>query len=170
MREEIALNIRPIRIEDAPAMHAMRIMPGVQETISAVYSERITSCEAYINSLGDFDYEFVAEAESSGMLQVVGSVGLHVDKRPRKRHMAAMGIMVQTSWQRRGIGRRLMEHILHFADNWLMLPRVELTVFAANEHAIKLYQSFGFEIEGRLRSASVMNGAYVDELVMGRIA
>ena len=164
--EELALNIRPIRIDDAPAMHAMRIMPGVQETTSAVCSERITGSEEFIRSLGDFDYHFVAEVETR---QVVASVGLHVDKRPRKRHMGTLGIMVHTEWQRKGIGTRLMQYMLDFADNWLMLPRIELIVFASNEHAVKLYQSFGFEIEGRLRAASVMNGAYVDELVMGRV-
>ena len=169
MKGELALNIRPIRIEDAPAMHAMRIMPGVQETTSAVYSERLSYCEELIKSMGDFDYHFAAEVDEAGVMQVVGFVGLQVNKRPRKRHMGTLGIMVHASWQRKGIGTRLMRYMLDFADNWLMLPRIELTVFASNEHAVKLYQSFGFEIEGRLRAASVMNGAYVDELVMGRV-
>lgn len=41
-----------------------------------------------------------------------------------------------------------MSEILDLADNWLMLARIELGVFTDNEKAIKLYEKFGFKIEG----------------------
>lgn len=169
IENELNISIRPIKIEDAPAMHAMRIMPGVQETISAVYGERVTFCEEYIKSLGNNDFSFVAEVDTDGVLEVIGSVAVSVNQKPRKRHVGLLGIMVHTQWQRKGIGKRLMEYILDFADNWLMLTRMELTVHASNEHAIRLYRSFGFEVEGRLKFAIVMNGSYTDELMMGRV-
>ena len=170
MTEALRLHIRPIEMRDAQALHALRIMPGVQETISSVYSERLSGAEAFIASFTGDDHHFVAETEhAAGQLTVVGTVGLHVSAKPRKRHMGVLGIMVHTDWQGKGVGRRLLERILDLADNWLMLRRVELVVFASNARAIKLYKSFGFEAEGCLRAASIMNGAYVDELVMGRV-
>ncbi|WP_439709371.1 GNAT family N-acetyltransferase [Parachlamydia acanthamoebae] len=42
-----------------------------------------------------------------------------------------------------------MELLLDLADNWLKLVRVELDVFSDNQKAISLYQSCGFEIEGK---------------------
>jgi putative acetyltransferase len=39
--------------------------------------------------------------------------------------------------------------LLDLADNWLKLVRVELDVFSDNQKAISLYQSCGFEIEGK---------------------
>ena len=36
-------------------------------------------------------------------------------------------------------------------------------------YAIRLYQRFGFETEGRKREAAVKAGAYVDMLVMARL-
>ena len=179
MRQDAAnFRIRPIEPGDAPAMHAMRIMPGVQETISSVYSERVSSAEDFIRSLGPDDHHFVAEVfdeadradkADKDACRVVGSVGLTAYAKPRKRHAALLGIMVRTEWQQKGIGRALMSRALDLADNWLMLARLELVVFASNEHAIRMYESFGFEVEGRLRAASIQNGAYVDDLIMGRL-
>jgi putative acetyltransferase len=50
-----------------------------------------------------------------------------------------------------------------------MLVRLSLTVFADNEKAIRLYEKFGFEKEGRLRKAAIRAGKYEDEWAMGRV-
>lgn len=76
---------------------------------------------------------------------------------------------VRTDCQGQGIGTALLEAVLDLADNWLMLHRVELEVYADNGDAIRLYQRFGFETEGRKREAAVKAGDYVDMLVMARL-
>ncbi len=43
-----------------------------------------------------------------------------------------------------------MQAVLDIADNWLNLTRLELTVFADNERAVRLYTRTGFEVEGSL--------------------
>ena len=68
-----------------------------------------------------------------------------------------------------GIGTALLEAVLDLADNWLMLRRVELEVYADNGGAIRLYERLGFETEGCKREAAVKAGAYVDTLVMARL-
>ncbi|WP_418427795.1 GNAT family N-acetyltransferase, partial [Anaerotruncus massiliensis (ex Liu et al. 2021)] len=85
------------------------------------------------------------------------------------RHSAGFGIMVHRDWQGRGVGRALMEAALDVADNWLMLTRVELTVFTDNARAIGLYKSLGFEIEGTKRMGAIRNGEYADEYYMARL-
>ena len=77
-------------------------------------------------------------------------------------------MMVRTEYQGQGIGRRLMENLLELADNWLMLVRIELEVTTDNERAITLYQSFGFEVEGKKKYAIIKDGKYADLLLMGR--
>ena len=74
--------------------------------------------------------------------------------------------MVRTDCQGQGIGTALLEAVLDLADNWLMLRRVELEVYADNGGAIRLYERLGFETE---REAAVKAGAYVDTLVMARL-
>ena len=100
---------------------------------------------------------------------MLGLVMLTVESNPRRRHTGGLGIMVRTDCQGQGIGTALLEAVLDLADNWLMLHRVELEVYADNGDAIRLYQRFGFETVGRKREAAVNAGDYVDMLVMARL-
>jgi len=47
-----------------------------------------------------------------------------------------------------------------------VITRVELQVFARNETAIRLYERFGSEVEGRRRRAVFRGGEYLDDLTM----
>lgn len=101
----------------------------------------------------------------------VGILGLHTHPdQPRIRHVASMGMAVRDDWQRRGIGKALVRAAVEMADQWMALARVELTVFADNEPAIRLYESFGFEVEGTLRLAALRDGKRMDVLTMARLA
>ncbi|WPX08248.1 GNAT family N-acetyltransferase [Caldicellulosiruptor danielii] len=96
-------------------------------------------------------------------------IGLLVNNRnPRLRHSAALGIMVHPEYQGKGIGTALLKKVIELADNWLMLLRLELTVFVENERAVKLYQSLGFQIEGIKKYAAIRNGKYADVYLMAR--
>ena len=102
--------------------------------------------------------------------RVVGNAGLHpLNDNPRQKHVCGLGISIADAYQGRGVGRVLMNACLDFADNWANYARVELTVHADNARAVKLYQSLGFEHEGRLRDYSFREGGYVDALFMGRL-
>ena len=102
--------------------------------------------------------------------RVVGNAGLHpLNDNPRQKHVCGLGISIAQAYQGRGVGRALMNACLDFADNWANYARVELTVHADNARAVKLYESLGFEHEGRLRDFSFREGGYVDALFMGRL-
>ena len=73
---------------------------------------------------------------------------------------------IEAHFRKRGLPGKT---VLDLADNWLMLVRLELTVFADNERAVHLYESLGFEREGIRRKAAVRNGVYMDEIAMARI-
>jgi putative acetyltransferase len=100
--------------------------------------------------------------------KVVGMIGLHIYKSARQRHIASLGMTVRTEYQGKGVGKELMENILDLADNWLMLVRIELDVTEDNERAIRLYRSFGFEVEGKKKYSIIKNGKYADMLMMAR--
>ena len=101
--------------------------------------------------------------------RVVGMVSIHTSHRPRRKHAGAIGICVHEEWQGKGVGASLMQAILDLADNWLNLTRLELEVYADNEAAIRLYERFGFEVEGTLRQHAFRDGRYVDSKVMARL-
>jgi len=160
--------IRPIDIEDASDLNKIRIMEGVRENTLAISSERVTSTEDYLANLTPNNHLFVAEVEENGTKKIVGVVGLNIYSLPRLRHSASIGIMVHRDYQNMGIGTKLLKKVIDLADKELMLVRVELNVYVDNERAIKLYESFGFKIEGRKKYASIRNGEYVDEYLMAR--
>jgi len=89
--------------------------------------------------------------------------------RPRRKHAGAIGICVHEEWQGKGVGAVLMRAILDLADNWLNITRLELEVYADNEAAIRLYERFGFELEGTMRQHAFRDGQYVDSKMMARL-
>ena len=102
--------------------------------------------------------------------RVVGNAGLHaVSDNPRQKHVCSLGISIAHAYQGRGVGRALMNACLDFADHWANYSRLTLTVHADNARAIKLYESLGFQHEGRLRDFSFREGGYVDALFMARL-
>jgi putative acetyltransferase len=102
--------------------------------------------------------------------EVVGQLGLHTfPNRPRRRHVAQIGMAVRDDWQGKGIGSALMQAAIDLAENWLQLTRLELEVYTDNQAGIHLYQKYGFEIEGTLRKYAFRDGNYVDAYVMAKV-
>ncbi len=161
--------IRPVRLSDAEGINALRRMPGVFENILGIPSERAKRNEEHLANLDGNAHQFVAVVRQGGGELLIGAVSLSVEANPRRRHCAGLGIMVHRDYQGEGVGKALMGAALDVADNWLMLSRVELTVFVDNVRAIALYEKLGFEIEGTIRKGSIRNGALVDEYMMARL-
>jgi putative acetyltransferase len=102
--------------------------------------------------------------------EVVGSLSLETKtKSPRRRHAGELGIAVHDRWHGRGVGSALLRAAIDLADRWLNLARLELTVYADNEPAIRLYRRAGFRVEGKLRSFAYRDGVYADALCMARL-
>ncbi|MDF2890098.1 MAG: GCN5-related N-acetyltransferase [Clostridia bacterium] len=160
--------VRPVKVEDAVFINEMRRMDGVRENILGICSERATRSEDFIRGLSENDHVFVAEVEENGLRKVVGMISMTVNRNMRVRHSAGIGIMVHAGYQGKGIGTALFNQVIDLADNWLMLARLELSVFVDNDRAVKLYQALGFQIEGTKKYAAVRNGKYEDEYMMAR--
>jgi L-phenylalanine/L-methionine N-acetyltransferase len=158
------LLIRPVRLSDAEDINEMSRQTEVRANTLALNTETLLVTEAFLRNIGNDDHILVAETDG----KVIGMIGLHLFKRARQRHMASLGMMVRTEYQGKGIGKKLMENILDLADNWLMLVRIELDVIEDNERAIRLYRSFGFEVEGKKKYSVIKDGKYADLLMMAR--
>ncbi|MBX5476438.1 MAG: GNAT family N-acetyltransferase [Clostridia bacterium] len=156
--------IRPVRVEDAEAIHEMRTRPRCMWGTLQIPSLTVEQVRKQIAEMPDTMHSFVAEVDG----RVVGQISLHL-RRGRSAHCAEIGMMVHDDYQGRGIGTRLMEAIVDLADRWLGLQRIELEVYPDNEPAVRLYRRFGFVEEGRRRAAAWRDGAFTDTLIMGRL-
>jgi len=139
--------------------------PGVSLITAPGEFNPTTESEArIIIDMARSDNSLFLVAEKDG--QIVGQLTLDGGKRRNVRHTAILGITVAQAWRGQGVGRRLMEHAIEWARAGGILTRIELHVFVRNAHAIRLYESCGFEHEGRRRRAARRDGEYVDDLVM----
>jgi len=160
----VSIHIRPVRPEDAEAVHQIRRQPSVVRYTMGLPSTRLGDVRRRIEGSGADDHVLVAEIDG----ELVGMAGLHV-RGSKQRHVGDVGIMVGDAYQGRGVGRALMAALLELADSHLGLVRVELEVVSENAAAIHLYQSLGFEREGLKRSAFMVDGRLADLVVMGRV-
>jgi putative acetyltransferase len=111
-------------------------------------------------------YSLVACVED----EVIGHLWLHTSpNQPRRRHAGQVGMVVREDWQGKGVGTALVQAAVDLADKWLNLTRLELEVYTDNAPAIRLYEKFGFAIEGTLAQFAFRDGQYVDAYVMARL-
>jgi putative acetyltransferase len=78
-------------------------------------------------------------------------------------------MMVHPEFWGLGIGSLLMKAILEQAERRLGLTRIELQVHTDNVAGIRLYDNFGFVIEGTKRLHSYGDGGWVDTYLMARL-
>lgn len=81
---------------------------------------------------------------------------------------ATMGLRIGEAADRgQGYGREALSLAITYCWNHLNLSRIGLAVFATNDGAQRLYTSFGFQTEGRLRRALFIDGSWIDCVLMG---
>lgn len=154
--------IRPACPEDWPSIWTIikpTIRAGETYTLDTGMSE--DSARAYW--LGADKETFVAEEDGS----ILGTYYLRANQAGGGKHVCNCGYMTSAQATGRGIARQMCLHSLDHARRRGYRGMQFNFVVATNERAIRLWQSLGFDIVGRLPLAfqHPMHG-YVDALVM----
>jgi len=162
------ISVRRATVADAEAFAAML---GHPEVFPQLLQMPHANPELWRTRLADMvgkpDLLLVAV---TGAGEIVGGAGLHpAGASLRRRHVMELGMQVQPTWQRQGVGTQLLQALCDYADNWLGLLRLELVVYADNDRAQSLYKRFGFVQEGVHRCHAMRDGVYVDSLSMARL-
>src|SRR5437899_9086567 len=106
-------------------------------------------------------------AEDNG--EIVGRYGLQANQKGGGAHVANCGYMTAVSATGRGVARAMCAHSLDRARERGFRAMQFNFVISTNQRAVALWQSFGFEIVGRLPGAFHHPAAgFVDALVMYR--
>jgi len=118
---------------------------------------------AYWNSPG----HEVFVAEENG--EILGTYYMRANQKGGGAHVANCGYITAPWAIGRGIARTMCQHSLEHAKTWGFRAMQFNFVVSSNERAVRLWQSLGFEIVGRLPGAFIHPtlGA-VDALVMYR--
>ena len=114
---------------------------------------------------GPTAYSFVL-ADSEGRL--VGEASIHtIDWRSR---VAQVGICIwRPSDRGQGYGAAGSRAVIDWAVGHLGLHRLEAWIVAGNAASLGLFRSLGFVEEGRLTQRYLVDGQYMDILVLARI-
>ena len=97
-------------------------------------------------------------------------VGVYRDRLIKARHKTHIwGMYVSPAGRGQGIGKRLMEEALKWAEQQPGVLQVHLVVSGRTPVARTMYQSLGFTLWGTEPAALCINGELVDDEHMVRI-
>ena len=84
--------------------------------------------------------------------------------------LAHLGISIRPSFRGRGLGADVVRVLCDYGFRIRGLHRLQIETLADNLAMIKAATANGFTLEGTLRKSAWVDGAFVDEVVLGRLA
>jgi RimJ/RimL family protein N-acetyltransferase len=145
--------------------HAVDVVAREHKYLAFLEAPPLKATRAFVlNNIKTGNPQFVAIAEGN----VIGWCDIVRSERPVHVHCGTLGMGLLPSFRGHGIGTNLIRTTLDEAHH-KGLERVELTVHADNQHAIRLYNKVGFQKEGLMREAVRIDGRYVDSILMALV-
>jgi|SRR5215813_1069640 len=154
------MHVRKATARDAPAIAAI-IVPIIREAATYTLNPDMSESEALAYWMGGDKEMFVAEEDGA----VLGTYYMRPNQAGGGRHVCNCGYMTHAAADGQGVARGMCEHSLEHAR-----ARGYRVVVSTNERAVRLWQSLGFEIVGRLPLAfRHPTRGYVDAFVMYKL-
>jgi len=164
--------IRSADTSDADELSHLRVqLDGETENLDREPGER------YMDEL-DFEKLIQRDTESKRNLflvavvhnRIVGFSRCEGNELKRFAHKIEFGVCIAKEFWAYGIGKGLLQQSILWADRAGM-KKMTLNVLETNKKAIRLYEKFGFEVEGILKNDKLLSdGKYYNTVVMGRFA
>ena len=159
--------IRQISEADIPSYHAcLDVVAREQRYLALLAAPPLEQSRAWILPHIRQNHPYFVATEGE---RVIGWCDITPLEREGFSHRGNLGMGLLPEFRRRGLGARLLRAALDHAQ-MIGLERVELEVFASNHSARRLYELFGFAVEGTLRHGRKLKGDYEDLILMARIA
>jgi len=155
--------IRAGTLADIPGYHACLGAVALERRyIGFVAPPALEKSNVWVRSLLDAGNLFLVVCDDSN---VVGWCDAGRIDRDGFRHRAELGMGLLPQFRRMGIGSRMLEQAISWAQN-RELEILELSVYASNASARRLYARFGFAVEGLRTRARKLDDLYDDIILM----
>jgi ribosomal protein S18 acetylase RimI-like enzyme len=156
--------IRPARTDDAKAIWSI-IGPTIRAGETYTLDPAMNEVAALAYWMAPDKETFVAEENGD----ILGTYYMRANQGAGGNHVCNCGYMTGAEAMGRGIARQMCEHSLQHARSRGYRAMQFNFVVGTNERAVRLWQSLGFDIVGRLPLAfKHPSRGYVDALVMFR--
>ena len=167
-----ALTERPqVKVRRARAGDLEQYAENVQSVADEgryIFTERVT--EERKRSMGKLLKDkgclvLVAEVGEGGKGKLVGNLTMtRYGDVKKSEHVRVLGMLVVDGYREMGVGTKLMEHALRWAEAKKGVEKVSLGVFSENKRALRLYEKFGFKVEGVRKRHYYIAGKPEDEI------
>jgi L-amino acid N-acyltransferase YncA len=170
VRAEITL--RPARAEDSAAV-SLIYNQGIEDRVATLETELRTPEERREWMAARGPRHPVIVAESGGAPSAAGTVvgwgSLNVfNARPAYRLVADFSVYVERAWRGKGVGHRLLERLIEIARE-VGYHKMVLSTFPTNTEGVRLYERLGFSRVGVYHEQGMLDGAWVDTLIMEKL-
>lgn len=156
------MNIRYMTLEDIDDIVSIENKVWTAETTPAPLP--ISDANKILEKFESNTHYLIAEDETSH--EILGVLDFHpYYSFESGKHVVTFSIAVDPDNQKEGVGKALMDYFFEEAKT-KDFQKVTIHVLANNQQAIAFYQSFHFSEEGRVTNAFLINGDYVDDLVL----
>lgn len=126
--------------------------------------EGMTSWESLAAYIDQCDYNYKAGTDISFVIlyqeKIVGRIGLHYINRHNRN--GAIGYWLDKSHEGKGIISSCCKKLIDYAFENVGLERIELKAAVQNHRSRAVAERMGFQQEGIMRHAELVNGAFYD--------
>jgi L-amino acid N-acyltransferase YncA len=161
-----SMAIRFASLDDAPAICTI-YNQGIEDRVATLETER-RDPEERRRWLGSRGTRYpVVVAESGG--QIVAWASLNsFNPRQCYDHVADISVYVERSWRGQGVGRVLLARLVELGRS-LGFHKLVLACFPTNKPGVALYERMGFVPVGVYREQGMLDGQWVDVLIMEQL-
>ena len=99
--------------------------------------------------------------------EIIGSIGLSMMKFIQRKSNISYDIAFE--YWGKGLAKEALAAVLKFADEELLLNRIQANIATENERSRNFSKAFGFEYEGTMRKFEVLNNKVVDFDIFARV-
>jgi L-amino acid N-acyltransferase YncA len=160
------MSLRPAVEEDAEAICTI-YNQGIEDRIATLEIELRTPEDRRQWMVNRGPRHPVTVAEADG--QVVGWGSLNpFSARKAYDHVADFSVYVERRWRGKGVGRGLLEDLIESARA-LGYHKLVLSAFPFNQAGVALYERLGFRQVGIYREQGLLDGKWVDTVIMEKL-
>jgi len=160
------VTLRPARAGDAEAVCEI-YNQGIEDRVATLETELRTPEERREWMAARGPRHPVIVAESAGVLVGWGSLNVF-NARPAYCHVADFSVYVERAWRGRGVGHRLLERLIEIARE-IGYHKMVLATFPTNTGGVRLYERLGFTRVGVYHEQGMLDGTWVDTLIMEKL-